>query len=334
MVHITVRAIEEEIDPIQNIDIMHVSPTSSRLLRAFQSISICFLLTCSKAIAFTIDDGPTSRRSVCQTAIVAITATAANGLYNPLPAAAATKVGATKPPPPLNFPRYHPGLTVGNAGAGKICEVFVDFTCPYSRKLFAVTSASDFFEPDYKNKMAFVYHNVVQPWHHQSLWLHESSFVVKMLYPNVEFAYWKALFEIAPQWYDEKIYSLTRAEFYDQISEFAAHVVVKEDGDENGADGDAKLALQKQTKERILQYLIPPMQPGGNFPMEASVSLGSSPTDDENAIFPYTKQVVKFQRKRGVHVTPTCFFNGMEQSQISSSWTTKEWDDFLVRALE
>ena len=68
--------------------------------------------------------------------------------------------------------------------------------------------------------------------------------------------------------------------------------------------------------------------------LEAKDSLGSSPTDDENAIFPYTRQVVKFQRKRGVHVTPTCFFNGIEQSQISSSWTKKEWDDFLVRALE
>ena len=67
---------------------------------------------------------------------------------------------------------------------------------------------------------------------------------------------------------------------------------------------------------------------------EAKDNLGAGPTDDENAIFLYTRHVVKFQHKRRVHVTPTCFFNGIEQSQISLSLTKKEWDDFLVRALE
>ena len=303
----------------------------------------CFLLACSNATAFSIDhhDSPTtSRRTICQTALVGITAAATSGICNPLPAVAKL-AASTAPPPTLNFPRFHPGLTVGNANSGKICEVFVDFTCPYSRKLFAITSSSD-FSNSYNQQMAFVYHNVLQPWHHQSLWLHESSFVVKMLYPEVEFAYWKALFEKAPDWYDEKIYSLTRADFYNEISKFAAGVVMRERQETQlaGIDGsdsnsvDAANALLEQTKERILQYLVPPMQPGGNFPVEAKDALGSNPTDDENAIFPYTKQVVKFQRKRGVHVTPTCFFNGIEQGQISSSWTRKEWDDFLVRALE
>jgi hypothetical protein len=236
-----------------------------------------------------------------------------------------------KSPPPLsrdtmNFPRVHPGLTIGDASRGQICEIFVDFTCPYSRKLFQTVSSLS--ADAFTDRMAFVYHNVLQPWHHQSLWLHESSFAVKVLYPSAEVAYWTALFDDAPRWYDKEVYGLTRGEFYDKIAAFASDVVVAE-----AAKGGGDYLDATAVKGRILQYLIPPLQPGGNFPVEAKALFGSGPDDDENAIFPLTKQLVKFQRKRGVHVTPTCFFNGIEQGQISSGWTAKEWTDFLGQAL-
>jgi len=105
---------------------------------------------------------------------------------------------------------------------------------------------------------------------------------------------------------------------------------------ENEGDNDTTTSTIEPVatvKKRILQYLIPPQQPGGDFPDEAKMLLGSAPDDDENAVFPLTKQIVKFQRKRGVHVTPTCFFNGIEQNQISSSWTVNEWTLFLGQAL-
>jgi hypothetical protein len=231
-------------------------------------------------------------------------------LLSPLPTLAST----------TPFPQVHPGLRVGNTYSGVVCEIFVDFTCPYSRKM--MQTLFPLMVADLTDKMAFVFHNVLQPWHHQSLWLHESSFAVKLLYPNHELAYWEALFADAPNWYDKEIYGLTRAEFYAKIAAFAAGVVVaKEEG------GDLK-----ETEQKILQYLIPPMQSGGNFPDEAK-KLGAGPKDDENAVFPLTRQIVKFQRKRGVHVTPTVFFNGIEQSSISSSWTAKEWKKFLNEAL-
>ena len=220
----------------------------------------------------------------------------------------------------MSFPQVHPGLRVGNTSSGVVCEIFVDFTCPYSRKM--MQKLFPLMVAEFTDKMAFVFHNVLQPWHHQSLWLHESSFAVKLLYPNHELAYWEALFADAPNWYDKEIYGLTRAEFYAKIAAFAAGVVVAK-----GGGGDLK-----ETEEKILQYLIPPMQPGGNFPEQAK-KLGAGPKDDENAVFPLTRQIVKFQRKRGVHVTPTVFFNGIEQSSISSSWTAKEWKKFLSAAL-
>jgi protein-disulfide isomerase len=235
-----------------------------------------------------------------------------------------------------NFPRVYPGLTIGNISSGQVCEIFVDLTCPYSRKTFHTISQ---LSHKYTDQMAFVYHNVIQPWHHQSLWLHESTFAVKILYPGLEYVYWKTLFEAAPRFYDKEIYGWTRGEFYDQIASFAANVVVSNNGLQKGDDDNGNTKISSidnnvdTVKKQILQYLIPPLQPGGNFPDEAKILLGSAPDDDENAVFPLTQQIVKFQRKRGVHVTPTCFFNGIEQSEISSSWTVKEWNIFLGQAL-
>jgi len=251
-------------------------------------------------------------------------------------AAEAKQPAPTTPPQnrrTTNFPRVYPGLTIGKVSSGQVCEIFVDLACPYSRKTFLTISQISY---KYTDQMAFVYHNVIQPWHHQSLWLHESTFAVKILYPEVEHVYWKTLFEDAPRWYDKEIYGWTRGEFYDQIASFAANVVVSNNGLKKGDDnGNTKISIDNvdTVKKQILQYLIPPLQPAGNFPDEAKILLGSAPDDDENAVFPLTKQIVKFQRKRGVHVTPTCFFNGIEQNEISSSWTVKEWTTFLGQAL-
>jgi hypothetical protein len=254
-----------------------------------------------------LGDGSFSRRN----AIMATCAAFSSTFLSPLPTLASTN-GITP------FPQVHPGLRVGNTSSGVVCEIFVDFTCPYSRKMVQILFP---LMADFTDEMAFVFHNVLQPWHHQSLWLHESSFAVKLLYPNHELAYWEELFADAPNWYDKEIYGLTRAEFYTKIAAFAAGVVAKQGG------GDLK-----EIEEKILQYLIPPMQPGGNFPEEAK-KLGAGPKDDENAVFNLTRQIVKFQRKRSVHVTPTVFFNGIEQSSISSSWTATEWKKFLNEAL-
>jgi hypothetical protein len=147
--------------------------------------------------------------------------------------------------------------------------------------------------------------------------MHETSFAVKMIQPSSQLAFWETLFEEAPKYYDSEVYALSRPEFYDKMAILAA-------------DACCDDANEKDTfKKQVLQWLIPPKQPGGNFPKEAMASLGSSPDDDENAVFPMTRQTVKFHRKRGVHVTPTVFFNGIEQGQISSSWSVDQWNEFL-----
>ena len=40
-----------------------------------------------------------------------------------------------------------------------------------------------------------------------------------------------------------------------------------------------------------------------------------------------TKSAAKYQRVRGVHVTPTVFMNGVEAPDISSGWSVEQWKD-------
>eukprot|EP00798_Chlamydomonas_sp_ICE-L_P027480 gene27480-4786_t len=208
----------------------------------------------------------------------------------------------------MSFPKVHPGMRINDPASELQCEIFVDFTCPYSRKMFGALRS---LMPEYP-QICFVFHNVIQPWHHQSLWLHETTFAVKMLKPEKLFDFWVALYEVAPNYYDGEIYDLTRAQFYDKMADLAASVCT-----EDGKAGD------------VAQFKA---QPGGSFP-EAARALGATPEDDENGIFLLTRQIVKFQRKRGVHVTPTVIFNGIEQPQISSAWGEAEWKIFLDAVL-
>jgi hypothetical protein len=225
----------------------------------------------------------------------------------------------------MSFPKSNPGLRVGPANSEKVCEAFLDFACPYSRKLFQ-TLTKDTILPAYEKQVSFVFHNVIQPWHHQSLWLHETSYAVKMVAPNSLMPFWKKMFEVVPDsYYDKHVFGLTRPEFYEKMATLASTVICKEEGD---------TLDEQEVKKQLLQWLMPPMQPGGDFPPEATKRVGSQPTDDENPLFPYTLQTVKFHRKRGVHVTPTVFFNGIEQGQISSSWEESQWREFLDAALE
>jgi hypothetical protein len=219
----------------------------------------------------------------------------------------------------MSFPKAYPGLRIGSLASETVCELFVDFVCPYSRKLFTTLKT---VMPSYEAKVCFVFHNVIQPWHHQSLWLHETSFAVKMVSPASLLPFWQIMFEQAPNYYDKHVFGITRPEFYDKVAALGSTVICNEEKERN----------ENEVKEELLKWLIPPMQPGGNFPEEAR-KLGSKPDDDENALFPYTKQTVKFHRMRGVHVTPTVFFNGIEQTQISSSWDETQWKKFLDSAL-
>lgn len=57
---------------------------------------------------------------------------------------------------------------------------------------------------------------------------------------------------------------------------------------------------------------------------EGNWNAGNGVTDD-------LKRVIKQGRLVGVHVSPTVFFNGIEERGISSSWGREEWEPWLER---
>jgi hypothetical protein len=50
-----------------------------------------------------------------------------------------------------------------------------------------------------------------------------------------------------------------------------------------------------------------------------------------NGVTNNLKVLVKYNRKRGIHVTPTVVFNGIEEGSISSGFSGKEWEDWLEK---
>lgn len=60
---------------------------------------------------------------------------------------------------------------------------------------------------------------------------------------------------------------------------------------------------------------------------DGSLNIGNQVTDD-------IKWMVKANRVIGAHVTPTVFFNGVEERSISSSWTLKQWEEWLEKNIK
>lgn len=137
-------------------------------------------------------------------------------------------------------------------------------------------------------------HQLPQPWHPQSTLVHEFALAVRKVYgEKVYFEVSNILFNSQKQFYDDESWGKTRDQMYTLFCTLCKDTEVK--------------------SEEILP-LLKRLSTGHNS--------GNSITSE------FTK-VVKYHRKRGVHVTPTVYVNGIEATEISSGWTTDQWLDFL-----
>ena len=112
------------------------------------------------------------------------------------------------------------------------------------------------------------------------------------------FKFLTSLFVNQEEFFDVNCWNKTRQEIYDRLIELAK---------ESGLDGD-----------KINTYLQ--MDPDG-------VKQGYK--NPGSLVTPQLKVAVKLHRKRGVHVSPTVFVNGIEASDISSSWSVEQWKKYL-----
>ncbi|KAG6868128.1 hypothetical protein C0993_007332 [Termitomyces sp. T159_Od127] len=49
-----------------------------------------------------------------------------------------------------------------------------------------------------------------------------------------------------------------------------------------------------------------------------------------NAVTDDLKYTIKFSRQNSIHVSPTVLWDGLVANEVSSSWGTQEWTDFLA----
>ena len=47
------------------------------------------------------------------------------------------------------------------------------------------------------------------------------------------------------------------------------------------------------------------------------------------AVTQQLKDLIRYSRSVGVHFSPTVYLNGVEQTEVSSRWTTEQWEAFV-----
>jgi len=139
----------------------------------------------------------------------------------------------------------------------------------------------------------FLFQNVIQPWHPQSTYLHEVSLAVALLDEAAFFPAVNALFKSMDQFSDEATWHKSRHQIYVELTG-----VLDKEGVHERAQMD-RTAFHDSVMERL--------------------ECGAS-----EVMLPL-KLAVKYHRACGVHVT--VFINGIESSDISSSWTREQWEE-------
>lgn len=180
-------------------------------------------------------------------------------------------------------------------------EIYLDYACPYSAKIFrtlreSVIPAVKANEVWAKN-LTFIFRQQVQPWHPSSTLLHEAGLAVLRLSPEHFWDFSAVLFDEQAGYFDVNVVNETRNATYRRLAKVAAKVGVDED--------------------EVYRLLEIPDKPGE----DGALNVGNQVTND-------LKVVTKMNRLIGVHVTPTVVYDGVVQD-VSSGWALDQWIEWL-----
>ncbi|TID30207.1 hypothetical protein CANINC_001214 [Pichia inconspicua] len=179
--------------------------------------------------------------------------------------------------------RYHP--------RAHTVELFLDYNCPFSGKLFKKMIEEVIPVLEKEGKHNFVFINVIQPWHaFQSGVLHEVSFAVARVAPGWFWEFSKKMFENITEFYDTEVSQFTRDELIEKVLKVAS------EGDED---------------ESILNI--------DSIKSLVAISNTDRPSNPGSGVAVDTKYFTRYARTIGVHVTPTISVNGIVISEIDSS---------------
>ncbi|CZS95382.1 hypothetical protein WAI453_011346 [Rhynchosporium graminicola] len=191
-------------------------------------------------------------------------------------------------------------FTASNAPTLHTVELYLDYVCPYSAKLFntVYTSVFPLIKQKYASKVQILFRQQIQPWHPSSTLVHEAGVAVLKLQPAKFFEFSKALFDDSKSFYDVNVVNETRNKTYERLAKIGG-----------------KVGVDEKEMYKLLHISDKPGEDG-------SLNIGNGVTND-------LKVLVKMNRMQGVHVTPTVVFNGVVENGISSSFSAEQWEEWL-----
>jgi len=185
-------------------------------------------------------------------------------------------------------------------------ELYLDYVCPFSAKLFKTVYATplkDTLLNKYGDRVVTIFRQQIQPWHPSSTLVHEAAYAVQKIDPSKFYAFSAALFAQQKDFFDVSVVNETRNATYKRLAKIAGEVGVDE--------------------KKVYGLLEISDKPGE----DGSLNSGNGVTND-------VKIQVKANRLTGVHVTPTVVFDGVVNGDISSSWTEKQWEEWLEKNIQ
>lgn len=202
----------------------------------------------------------------------------------------------------LQFAKPQTPETTGVAATAHTLELYLDYVCPFSAKLFntlyntvvpAIRESSSLSQG-----VEIVFRQQVQPWHPSSTLVHEAAVAVLQIQPGKFWDFSNALFKQQKEFFDVNVVNETRNNTYKRLAKIAGSVGV----DEN------KVYESLEISDKAAD--------------DGSLNIGNKVTND-------FKVLVKMARLVGVHVSPTAIFDGVVNNEISSGWGKQEWFDWL-----
>ncbi|KAG4025871.1 hypothetical protein MFRU_049g00420 [Monilinia fructicola] len=179
-------------------------------------------------------------------------------------------------------------------------ELYLDYVCPFSAKLFntVYTKVFPLIKQKYEDKVEIIFRQQIQPWHPSSTLVHEAGVAVLTLSPSSFYSFSAALFQQQKDFFDVNVVNETRNATYKRLAKIAGEVGVDE--------------------EKVYDLLKISDKPAE----DGSLNTGNGVTDS-------LKRLVKVNRLVGIHVTPTVVFDGAVENSISSSFTAEQWEEWL-----
>jgi hypothetical protein len=178
-----------------------------------------------------------------------------------------------------------------NSSAPSTLEVFVDFTCPFSAKIY--WTLKELYN-EVQNRVNVVFMPMPQPWHPSSAVVHECFHAACMVNPELT----------------SKLMAISFEHGVDKFGDVPSQNKTRVEMHKEWADIYEVLGVDK---EQFMKNLTLPEGKGPNPGVPATLPL---------------KFYVKACRQLNMHVTPTIRLNSIT-CDSSSSWDKGQWLEFL-----